>query len=890
MDKYPEIWFSPSLVAQVGSISRVLGQFLDRQTEEVQASLKKEYPDAPGEAIRKLLGSFATLEGTKKPLPPDEIQLPGLSPEAIRFCLVELENARILRFDDYAYELSHDTLAQRIAEQRSAAEVALLEATKLVKDRLEAYAATGTYLNNKELQLIDNYTEGLKEFGKLSDKEWAYIEKSSRELQKRRRRRVALVTTVIVLLALLAAFGITQWLIARQQKAIAEEKRLEAEAQEELAMQAALKADSARIVADSAFLVARSQEQKAIAAREEAEANAREARQNLQLAIKNEEEARRQRDKAEDYAQKVVEEKARVEAREAQLRDRNQRISALNDSINEALLEIAQQQAIAQGNFLKSEALLTLQTGDPTKAFRIAEYAWKKEPGQPAIYPPFLNIYYSGRTFYYLNSFCTAPFYQIYYQSNQSVEKAILSPDQEQSLILFREVDYALLRRQSGDIRLEHPAPVRTLCFSRTGNRLASGDKKGNIHIWDAQGRITQKLKGHSGAISDMAFLDEDRYLVSTGADQQILLWDLEESSPEPVRLKLPRMRRDFRKIAVSPDGSHIAAITDKSLFFFSRKTRNLYTARKVKLLKVEQAFQDIQFTPDGEELYLFTRQAIRYIDIDKGRERDIFTFSGDIASAELDPTGNYLLLTFVRNRTAELFDLQKKESIARLQGHSGWIRSAVFSSDGSLALSSSEDNTVRLWKLNGKTIPHYVGRQNIPFQQSVNPYEYSYRNDSIQIVKKWEDRPDWTFKRKLAPDSKVVLSKEGSRVVILSQNSKIASLWLRDGGSTLLTGHSGNLTAAAFPAEGDLLATASDKGEVIFWDAAGNRLHQLSPGNQVRDIWFSSDGKHLVVEFPDEQFVAYRVSAEGLQEKTAELKIPELDRTTKERLNLKTK
>jgi WD40 repeat protein len=686
---------------------------------------------------------------------------------------------------------------------------------------------------------------------------------------------------------LLAAFGITQALIAQKQTKVAEDRRQEAETQKRRAVDAAERADSARIVADSAFQVARQREVEANTERQKAEANAQEARKNLLLANKNEEEANKQRDKAQENARKLEKEKATVEARELELKDRNERILSLNDSINQAFLEVAQQQAIAQGNFLKSEALLTLQSGDPSKAFRVAEYAWKKEKERPVIYPPFLNIYYSGKSFYYLKSFCTNPFYQIDYQGNQNIARAIFSPDDQQSLILFQEAQHALLRSSTADIHLEHESNVSSLCFSNSGKYIATGDEEGAIHIWRKDGRKTETLKRHQGEITDLAFLNEEQYLISTGDDQRILLWDLEDAQTKPSMLKLPRMRRGFQQLAVSPKGDYIAAITDKDLFLFKRRTKLLYQLKKVKLFKVNQVFQDIQFTPDGKELYLFTREAIRYIDIDNLKEKDIFTFSADISSAELDPSGNFLLLTFIRSKVMELFDLTKKESIARLQGHNGWVRSAVFSGDGTLALSSSDDNTVRIWQLNGKKIPHFVGKEQLPYRQGTSEYSFSYQNDSISIRKKGVAEAYWKVKRKLTSDSKVIVSPNGEAMIILSRNSSIASLWRRTGGSEILRGHSGNLTAASFTSTGALLATASDKGEVILWDSAANRLHQLSPGNRVENLWFSSDKKHLIVEFPQEQFIAYLISAEGLMEKARELQIPELDQSTLGRLNI---
>ena len=199
-DRNSGVYFTKELVDNVGSIDRVLADFFDRQTLEIFIALNQKFPGTPDNAMNQVLNMMATLEGTKQPVTRSEMNQLKLSAEQIDFCLINLEKARILRFEDETYELAHDTLANHISEKRTGDEVALLEITKLIKNRFGNYKKTKTLLNQKEIQWLENYKTKLKEAQKLSAEEWNYVVKSAREIANRRRKRILLIAGIIGIL------------------------------------------------------------------------------------------------------------------------------------------------------------------------------------------------------------------------------------------------------------------------------------------------------------------------------------------------------------------------------------------------------------------------------------------------------------------------------------------------------------------------------------------------------------------------------------------------------------------------------------------------------------------------------------------------------------------
>nr|HRJ49318.1 hypothetical protein [Phycisphaerales bacterium] len=73
--------------------------------------------------------------------------------------------------------------------------------------------------------------------------------------------------------------------------------------------------------------------------------------------------------------------------------------------------------------------------------------------------------------------------------------------------------------------------------FSPDGERVLCGTWTRTIDIFNARtGRLERRLDGHSGLVTDLAFRpNEPTILASSGADGQVMLWDLSVAIDTPV-------------------------------------------------------------------------------------------------------------------------------------------------------------------------------------------------------------------------------------------------------------------------------------------------------------------------------------------------------------------
>lgn len=144
----------------------------------------------------------------------------------------------------------------------------------------------------------------------------------------------------------------------------------------------------------------------------------------------------------------------------------------------------------------------------------------------------------------------------------------------------------------------ERRAGVRTLAWSRRGDRLASGGFDKLVKIWDPgqRSQIVQ-IQGHTGWITAVAWSPDGKQLATASADFLVKTWNTDTGQP----LQTMRGHNDFVDAARwSPDGLRLASAgIDNSVRIWDPRTGQ----ETFVLRGTSGMFHDLSWNADGAQL-----------------------------------------------------------------------------------------------------------------------------------------------------------------------------------------------------------------------------------------------------------------------------------------------
>ncbi|MBD2771793.1 AAA family ATPase [Iningainema tapete] len=192
------------------------------------------------------------------------------------------------------------------------------------------------------------------------------------------------------------------------------------------------------------------------------------------------------------------------------------------------------------------------------------------------------------------------------------------------------------------------------------------------------------------------------------------------------------------------------------------------------------------------------------------------------------------------------------------IQAHRGIVWDVVFSPDGKLIASASDDTTVKLWTRDGKLLKTLSGHSDQVFSVAFSP-------DSKTIVSASGDRTiklwsrDGRLLKTLSGHSKPVLSvcfSPDGEIIASGSTDETVRLWTKNGelwtkdGTFLKTlcGHSFGVNSVKFSPDGRIIASASSDNTIKLWSKNGTLLRTLQGHtNGVNCIRFSPDSRTIV-------------------------------------------
>ena len=503
-----------------------------------------------------------------------------------------------------------------------------------------------------------------------SEKEFIAEEENKIRMQKRALRRTR-VTALVLGAAAILSLGFMLWAFIQQaeaekQRILADERKVEADGQRTIAedktVEAEKSAEEARIsaevainekaIADSAKIVAQVNEQKAI----------------VQEGIAKNEAARAEREK--ENAEKSAEEAIQAQKLEE---------VAKQDATRRQMLSIAQSMAVKslqidQDTNLKS--LLAFQA-----------YLFNNEnsgvPNNADVY----NGLYNALKFNQQDSYIT------FTGHTSTVNSVVFLPGT--NIFYSAGTDGKVMKWDLRDPANDSVAVLsnatinNVLAISSDAKWLACGTSTLGIQLVDltANNKV-KKLDGHAGKIKSLAFLPDNKTLISSGVDKNVFVWNVVSGEKNLIW----NDETVVQSLSVSPDGAFVAGGTKNGKIVLWDS--NNWDQREVLDREKNTPVEVVCFNNAGTNL--ISGDIEGNINIRDTKDYKIVEnlrgHSSRITDIKVSPNDKQIA-TASRDGTLQIWDAKDlNNQPVVLQDNEGFIFTVAFSPDGEKLLTGSNE------------------------------------------------------------------------------------------------------------------------------------------------------------------------------------------------------
>uniref|UniRef100_A0A673KUR6 Apoptotic protease-activating factor 1 n=1 Tax=Sinocyclocheilus rhinocerous TaxID=307959 RepID=A0A673KUR6_9TELE len=322
-------------------------------------------------------------------------------------------------------------------------------------------------------------------------------------------------------------------------------------------------------------------------------------------------------------------------------------------------------------------------------------------------------------------------------------------------------VEQGTLIREFGE---EHEEQINHCQFTNTGRRVllatCSNDKFTNTKLWNPNKPTSQNtMFGHMEPVNHCCFSPNDAYLATSSSDGTLKLFEVSSANEWKsidVNSFFPESDDEIKAIVKcstwSADGSWIICAARNAVFVFDVKTSDMLLEMKTSRLSTVQY---CHACPNSS-----------------------------------------LLAVALSHYTVELWNFETSKKKAECNGHLSWVHCVQFSPDGSFLLSSSDDQTIRLWetdRVHTSSAAALKRDSDVLFSQS-----------DVTIV---------------APDSRNRLQCWLAAVFCFTLSVCLKVLEVPSGKtSQMLTGHTRTVHHCQFTDDGETLITSSEDTTVRVW------------------------------------------------------------------------
>eukprot|EP00474_Spongospora_subterranea_P010054 CRZ10512.1 hypothetical protein [Spongospora subterranea] len=377
----------------------------------------------------------------------------------------------------------------------------------------------------------------------------------------------------------------------------------------------------------------------------------------------------------------------------------------------------------------------------------------------------------------------------------------------------------------------EHHDMVTCLSFHPTALMVFSGSRDGSINAYNLTTNCTTPLSNHMSAITDMTIEPQGKFLISVARDQVINVWSTESLShirtmlameelegvvvlsdesplpctrpPSPVLLTVgssgaPRLWRldtlfcihEQKPLVSTPlTGAIARSKFDDCLIItgdhnIHQKSLDTFTDKKCIIGYNDEILDICCFKGEERAAIATNSELIRIMDLDSFHAQLLGGHTAVVLSLDISPCGKFLLSSS-KDNTLRVWSLETMECITTVSGHTHSVNACSWSQKSSAFFCSvSEDHTLKQWGFDGQNV--------------ATPSTVVAHDKDINAVA-------------IAPNDKMIATTSQDRTV---------KIWSAGGLEPLATlkGHKRGVWCAAFSPVDKCLATGSGDRMIKIW------------------------------------------------------------------------
>uniref|UniRef100_A0ABM5GFB3 Apoptotic protease-activating factor 1 n=1 Tax=Pogona vitticeps TaxID=103695 RepID=A0ABM5GFB3_9SAUR len=295
-----------------------------------------------------------------------------------------------------------------------------------------------------------------------------------------------------------------------------------------------------------------------------------------------------------------------------------------------------------------------------------------------------------------------------------AVYHACFSQDRQRIASCGADKTLQIFKAESGEKLLEvkaHDDEVLCCAFSADDRFVAtcSADKK--VKVWNSRtGQLVCLFEEHVEEVNCCQFNKTSSHqflLVTCSNDRFVKLWDVNKKY---CRNTLFGHRNSVTHCRFSPDDKYVASCSADGTL----KLWHVQSANELKTIDIGDFFRNVEdYQTDGELLVKCCSWSSNGAIIVAAAKNKLFIF--DVKSSDLLANivishhntiqycdfcpNSQMVAVALSHYSVEIWDIDSLSKVADCRGHMSWVHSVSFSFDGSLFLTSSDDQTIRIWE-----------------------------------------------------------------------------------------------------------------------------------------------------------------------------------------------